>query len=187
MAASLPGLDSPSVDVPASTSAAISFTCRRGREGTDANRSLRGDAELHLVPLALAISPMPVELTTRLPRTLPCRTLCPAALPLPVLSLSTVSLMRHSGCSDTWQTVEEGGGKQGAGDARGREEKGASCPVAGSPADSDSCRHPAGPCLPVRFALPPTSSSLPQLNILTATKGPIPTPIRPPSSPGWCA
>ncbi len=29
MAASLPGLDSPSVDVPASTSAAISFTCRR--------------------------------------------------------------------------------------------------------------------------------------------------------------
>lgn len=29
MAASLPGLDSPSTDVPASTRAAISFTCRR--------------------------------------------------------------------------------------------------------------------------------------------------------------
>lgn len=40
-----------------------------------------------------------------------CRTLCPAALPLPVLSLSTVSLMRHSGCSDTYM-AQHGGGRQ---------------------------------------------------------------------------
>ena len=52
---SRPGLLSPSVVVPASTSAAVSFT------------------------------------------------LCPAALPLPLLSSMIVSCTRHLGCSDTWQ------------------------------------------------------------------------------------
>lgn len=63
IAARRPGLLSPSVEVPASTSAAISLT------------------------------------------------LCPAALPLPLLSSMTVSLMRHLGCSVTCSGQRGGAGR----------------------------------------------------------------------------
>lgn len=129
MAASLPGLDSPSTDVPASTSAAISFTCRRVGGGqlyqhvvlavcsptSSTGRVARDETGIAKLPVArrFGVCCMPM-LPVQVARP-SCRTLCPAALPLPVLSLSTVSLMRHSGCSDTY--MAQHGGREAAGAA----------------------------------------------------------------------